>query len=296
MLDLNGNRVSDITPLKGLSNLTQLDLHDNQISDVTSLKDLVNLTVLNLSSNHITDFSPIAGLVANLVLYDTSNQTKLAFKSEDVNRDGVVNIIDLTLVASYLQSADLATLAQSGIHPDVNDDGIVDIRDLVFVAAGINPAAPAPMLRRNPTQGTNLTVVNLEQWIQLAKQLDIQEPQLQKGTAVLESLLAMLILADRLPEETSLLANYPNPFNPETWIPYQLATPAEVSISIYSLNGKRVRRLALGHLPAGVYHRKSRAAYWDGRNEFGELVASGVYFYTLTADDFTATGKMLIMK
>ncbi len=104
------------------------------------------------------------------------------------------------------------------------------------------------------------------------------------------------VLSEAAPEETSLLSNYPNPFNPETWIPYQLAKPAEVTVTIYAADGKLVRTLALGHQPAGVYQRKSRAAYWDGRNALGEPVASGVYFYTLKAGDFTATRKMLIRK
>ncbi|MDE0397294.1 MAG: T9SS type A sorting domain-containing protein [Candidatus Poribacteria bacterium] len=99
-----------------------------------------------------------------------------------------------------------------------------------------------------------------------------------------------------LPPETSLLPNYPNPFNPETWIPYQLAKPADVNVSIYTADGKLVRTLALGHKQAGIYHNKSRAAYWDGKNRQGEPVASGIYFYTLKAGDFTATRKMLIMK
>ena len=101
------------------------------------------------------------------------------------------------------------------------------------------------------------------------------------------------VTADR---ENVLLANFPNPFNPETWIPYQLAKPAEVTITIYASNGQLVRTLALGHQPDGFYYSRSRAAYWDGRNAFGEPVASGVYFYTITAGDFTATRKMLIRK
>ena len=100
----------------------------------------------------------------------------------------------------------------------------------------------------------------------------------------------------QVPSETALLPNYPNPFNPETWIPYHLSEPANVTLAIYSADGRLVRTLALGHQTAGVYENKSRAAYWDGRNAMGERVASGVYFYTLTAGDFTATGKMLIMK
>ena len=98
------------------------------------------------------------------------------------------------------------------------------------------------------------------------------------------------------PAQTGLLANYPNPFNPETWIPYQLATHTDVWILIYDARGILVRRLELGHRSAGIYTSRSRAAYWDGRNALGERVASGVYFYTLKAGEFTATRKMLILK
>ena len=99
-----------------------------------------------------------------------------------------------------------------------------------------------------------------------------------------------------LPDKNALLANYPNPFNPETWIPYQLAEAADVTVSIHSVAGKLVRTLTLGHQAAGIYQNRSRAVYWDGRNQLGESVASGVYFYTLTAGDFAATRKMLIRK
>ena len=88
-----------------------------------------------------------------------------------------------------------------------------------------------------------------------------------------------------LPKETTLLSNYPNPFNPEIWIPYELAKPAEGTVIIYAADGKLVRTLALGHQPAGVYQSKSRAAYWDGRNALGKPVESGLYFYTLKASN-----------
>lgn len=87
-----------------------------------------------------------------------------------------------------------------------------------------------------------------------------------------------------------------HPFNPETWIPYQLSKPVAVSLTIYDIQGHVVRALDLGHQRAGLYKTRSRAAYWDGRNALGEPVASGLYFYTLTAGDFTATRKMLIRK
>ncbi|MDE0396956.1 MAG: T9SS type A sorting domain-containing protein [Candidatus Poribacteria bacterium] len=99
-----------------------------------------------------------------------------------------------------------------------------------------------------------------------------------------------------LPDNTQLLANYPNPFNPETWIPYQLAAAADVTLTIYAVDGKPVRTLALGQQPGGMYQSKGRAAYWNGRNEHNEPVASGLYFYTLTAGEFSETRKMLIKK
>ena len=116
------------------------------------------------------------------------------------------------------------------------------------------------------------------------------------GTAVAPAAPAAPSISPVGSVENTLLANYPNPFNPETWIPYQLSASADVSVSIYAVDGRLVRRLDLGHQVEGVYRSRSRAAYWDGRNEFGERVASGLYFYTLTAGDFTATRKMLIRK
>ena len=98
------------------------------------------------------------------------------------------------------------------------------------------------------------------------------------------------------PEMTQLLPNYPNPFNPETWIPYHLANPSDVQITIYDARGTIVRQLELGHQPEGYYTNRSRAAYWDGRNDLGERVASGIYFYQLEADNVSLLRKMLILK
>ena len=99
-----------------------------------------------------------------------------------------------------------------------------------------------------------------------------------------------------IPSETQLLRNYPNPFNPETWIPYRLAEDAFVTLIIYDQTGHVVRTLDVGHQVAAVYESRSKAVYWDGRNNVGERVASGVYFYHLSAGDFSATRKMLILK
>ncbi len=102
--------------------------------------------------------------------------------------------------------------------------------------------------------------------------------------------------APQVPEVTAVMPNYPNPFNPETWIPYQLAKSADVSLTFYNIHGVVVRRLVLGHRAAGVYYSRSRAAHWDGRNNIGEKVATGTYFCTFTAGDFITTRKMVIRK
>ena len=98
------------------------------------------------------------------------------------------------------------------------------------------------------------------------------------------------------PKETALLANYPNPFNPETWLPYHLAHDAEVTLTVYDTKGVLVRQLDLGHQSAGYYTDRARAAYWNCRNESGESVTSGVYFYQLRAGDYSAIRRMAILK
>ena len=104
------------------------------------------------------------------------------------------------------------------------------------------------------------------------------------------------LVAYEIPAETQLLSNYPNPFNPETWIPYRLAEDAFVTLTIYDLSGQIVRTIDVGHQTAAVYENRSKAVYWDGRNGLGEQVASGVYFYHLSAGDYSATRKMVILK
>jgi hypothetical protein len=100
----------------------------------------------------------------------------------------------------------------------------------------------------------------------------------------------------RVPTVTTALPNFPNPFNPETWIPFDLAASSDVVIRVYGVGGELVRTLDLGGLPAGSYADRSRAAYWDGRNESGEPVAGGVYHYEIRAGAYRATRRMVILK
>ena len=141
---------------------------------------------------------------------------------------------------------------------------------------------------------TSLESLNLEQ---LEVQLQILRAESDGSLKYLQAL-ALLenTLAAMRPDKTLLLANYPNPFNPETWIPYHLANPSNVRITIYDVRGTVVRQLDLGHQREGYYTNRSRAAYWDGRNTFGEPVASGIYFYQLDADNMSLLRKMLILK
>ena len=199
----------------------------------------------------------------------------------DVNRDGVISILDLVLIVRQLGQR-----VPAGSAVDLNGDGIVSVLDLILVAQRItgSPAAPAV--------GTeSVDAAMIEAWIAQARLEDDGSLAFKQGIEILENLLASLI-----PKETALLRNYPNPFNPETWIPYQLAESTEVTLTIYDMNGQLVRRLAMGHQAAGMHQSRGRAAYWDGRNQLGESVASGLYFYTLTAGDFTATRRMVILK
>ena len=214
----------------------------------------------------------------------------------DVNRDGRTDILDLIIVGQ-----DFGKANSTNARTDVNKDGKRNIADLVLVArhlgelSGVSAAPSALALRH-----LKLDPAIIRTWITQAQLENDGSPAFQQGIANLQQLLAVLT-----PESTALLANYPNPFNPETWIPYELAKPATVTLRIYTMSGVLVRTLNLGHQPAGHYHQRNRAAYWDGKNELGESVASGIYFYTLstestrdsvTAGDFTATRKMLIRK
>ena len=212
--------------------------------------------------------------------------TELAEPAEeilgDINRDGVVDILDLTIVG--------ARYGQRGQNSaDLNGDHLVDIVDLVLVANEFGDEAAAPSVQ--PQALELLNAADVRQWLSQAQQLALTDPTYLRGITVLEQLHAALI-----PQETVLLLNYPNPFNPETWIPYRLAEDAFVRLTIYDQSGQIVREFDVGHQIAGYYTDRTKAAYWDGKNEFGEQVASSVYFYHLSAGDYSATRKMLILK
>ena len=235
----------------------------------------------NLTADQLTYYgtkSDISTPGIGIVINEISTQ----FVEYDVNQDGVVDISDLVLVAGRL--------GQSGPNAaDVNGDGFVNVQDLILVAGALGDIQAAPSL--HPTSLEMFTAADVRGWLIQAQGLALTDPKLQRGIRFLEHLLSALV-----PKETALLPNYPNPFNPETWIPYRLAKDAFVTVTIYDQRGRVVRKLNVGHKTAAVYQRRSKAIYWDGRNEVGDKVASGIYFYTLTAGGYSATRKMLILK
>ena len=199
----------------------------------------------------------------------------------DVNGDGTVDNADAALVAG---ASGTSTAAY-----DVNDDGTVNFLDLLLVFDNRDNAAAAPTVAR--TRLTAVQVDRIREQIDLLLATNDRSPVALYTLQYLQSLIAMA-----RPEKTQLLANYPNPFNPETWMPYELATDTNVKLTIYNAQGVVVRTLSLGHQSAGYYTGRDRAAYWDGRNAFGELVASGLYFYQLETDTTSSMRKMVILK
>ena len=200
----------------------------------------------------------------------------------DINGDGVVDIFDLLFVAKAFGKTEPN-------DADVNDDGVINIFDLVLVASNFGNIAAAPLA--HPQILSTLTAADVEGWLTQAEQVALTDPAYLRGIAALAQLLSVLT-----PKETILLPNYPNPFNPETWIPYHLANDAFVNLTIYDLNGQIVRTIDVGDRIAAVYEDRSKAIYWNGKNELGESVASGVYFYHLSAGDYSATQKMVLLK
>ena len=210
----------------------------------------------------------------------------------DVNNDGSINILDLVVIASEFGNQ------EQNLAADASGDGVVNVLDLILVAGMFDEVAAAPTA--HPQIPETLTAVEVQSWRTNARALEIRNPIMKRGFLVLEQLLISLT-----PKETKLLANYPNPFNPETWIPYRLAEDAFVTLVIYDPSGRAIRTLDVGHQIASAYENRSKAIYWDGKNDLSEQVASGVYFYQLRvensrseteAGDYSATRKMVILK
>ena len=228
------------------------------------------------------------GKVIPVKVEDTTVEVTSALPG-DANVDGIVNILDLVKVAN--------SFGQTGtdLEGDVNADGKIDILDLVKVAKyfgqqqTLNTAPSAIMVTLSGPQKQQVS--------RLISKLEGQ-PNLDSVTVTTLNLLKALV-PESQSKQTQLLPNYPNPFNPETWIPFQLADTDQdkpVAIIIYDVVGNLIRTIEMGRLKAGRYLHPGRSAYWDGSADSGELVSSGLYFYSLQVGDYYQTRQMVILK
>ena len=293
----------------GIHNVQLSDSNGDRLSYSIRIKDFIVVThkfpAEDVNRDGYVNIQDLVLVASNIGLVPGNLHNPKA----DTNADAVYGEGDGVRSGMYTEfgppnnavTPDLVSVGDSHSRVDVNNDGIVNILDLIQVAMSPDWGGASTLkdvrnanvasLSAPSMVAENLAPATIQAWIDLAQVEHDGSSIFEVGIANLESL-----LVSRIPSETKLLLNYPNPFNPETWIPYQLAETTEVTVMIYTMNGSLVRTLALGHQAAGTYKSKSQAAYWDGRNELGEQVASGLYFYTLTAGDFSATGKMLIRK
>lgn len=219
----------------------------------------------------------------------------------DVNRDRKVDILDLLVIIVHFGEN-----PPTNPNADVNKDGIVDMKDLVYVIDIIeggsdDVAAPQQSFLSKTT--TNKIVTDLASLSDIEIALfhtfyEKIEDLSDNSTHInyVKMFFKDLLMSSNVPIITKLYANYPNPFNPETWIPYQLAEDSQVTIRIYNTAGKIVRTLFSGHQMKGFYISREKAAYWDGKNKLGEAASSGLYFYELATPTKTYTKRLVILK
>jgi len=244
---------------------------------MASVKLMVQNVVLSDSRGRVI---PVKRLDASIEVIE--------FPTWDVNKDRKVDVTDLVLV---VQNFGQVITPPVDPNPDVNGDGIVNIADLILVGQHFGEVygTTAPSVDLWSFDPAYLPV--------LVKACNIMErsPNSHDGFLSTKDLLHSLISSVKV-TKNQVFQNYPNPFNPETWIPFQLSEGAKVDIRIYNSAGHLVKTLNLGHRDAGHYTSQANSARWDGTDEDGEKVASGVYFYILQAGSYSATYKMLMVK
>ena len=302
ILTASNRNIADLTGCEHMTALTSLDLRNNQITDVTSLSKLYSLETLRLAGNTILDMSSLVALTRRN-LNDVDIEIS-PYPSWDVNRDGDVDETDVFLITATITgespdvNGDGSADADDDAAADANKDGNVDTDDLLLVFEKfdrpVNLAAP---LLSAESVGLDWKLLERIDADRLRAQINILRAE-NDGSLKYQQAIAFLqaVLAALQPNQTVLLANYPNSFNPETWIPYQLARDSHVRITIYDTQGAIVRRLELGYRAEGFYTTRGKAAHWDGRNGVGERVASGIYFYQLETDNVSLLRKMVILK
>ncbi len=268
--------------------LIELSLNRNQIRDVSELEGLTSLNSLYLSGNPISDYGPLRSLKTskpqitidinlnnNIPIFaDGDSATRSVYEKTTAGEN-----IGEPFSATDSDTSDTLTYTLSGT--DASSFSLVSTNGQLQTKTELDYESKTSYLVTITVYDGNSGGDSISVTINVTK-LEGAAPSVQPTPAN--------------PNTTALLQNYPNPFNPETWIPYQLSKPAEVTLSIYNVRGIVVRQIALGNKATGIYSNRRRAAYWDGKNAFGEQVAAGIYICNFTAGDFTATRKMLILK
>ncbi len=320
-LDLSENDFTSLTD--GMfDELTSLSILDISRNDLTSLPDgifdeLTSLTILDFSAN---DIASLPGSIFDTL---TSLQS-LTFWGNALTTlpNGIfVNLTSLTTLnipdqqggANLTVPVSLVKVDEAKFKVSVPTGAPFTMTVLLYIYNGEvdGDYEASVIINKGSIESETLTVARgdedeLDENVGVYINVVRGKPSVHRGYSLSYDTNLELVVMDavgeapeniqNLPEETAFLPNYPNPFNPETWIPYQLSKASAVSLTIYDMRGVVVRELALGLQPAGYYTDRKRAAYWDGRNALGEKVAAGVYFSTFKAGDYTATRKLLIRK
>ncbi len=294
-LRLGNNDLSSLPPdiFDNLAKLVYLDLDHNDLSSLPSgiFNNLVKLQLLYLEHNRLSSLPPgtCNGLFDLLGLWLLGNlvDPMLFTVSLEKVEDGKVKAV-IPLGAPY--DVVVYIKLEHGTNPDPK---------VLRISTGMNESSTFTVTRTPGT--TEAVTVDIFHIVVIPAYYHTGYRFVKPSTGLPVEIYAAdtgapSLNKDATPNTTALLLNYPNPFNPETWLPYQLSKASDVTITIYNMRGVVVRRLVLGHQKAGFYRSRSRAAHWDGRNAIGEKVAAGVYFYTFKAGDWTATRKMLIRK
>ncbi len=287
--NLNGSGITDVASIFAVPIGIGLDSSRGKLFWTNSRGRIQSSSVDGSGVSNVVDGlgSPgdmvLSNSIAAPAATTTTTTTTTADNAKyDVNGDGTVDNMDAGLVSE--------AMGTSNAKYDVNNDGTVNFLDLLLVFDNRDEgAASAPTVL-----GMQLSAVQVDV---LQEQIDLLIATGDRSPAAMRTLIYLQqLIATARPEQTQLLANYPNPFNPETWIPYELATDTDVRLTIYNAQGAVIRTLQLGHQSAGYYVGRDRAAYWDGRNALGEQVASGIYFYQLETDAMSLMRKMVILK
>jgi hypothetical protein len=230
----------------------------------------------------------------------------------DTDNNGLVDERDVLPIGIYWnkvglsrKSASLAWVGQevefwnpvTAAYADSDGNGVVDERDVLPIGINWNKTHEVPQGAPSIDVASIDHSRNLDAYRAIIAGLgDLPNDEAAAEIRVFLQDIISLNESEMIPKENSLLSNYPNPFNPETWIPFELASDSKVTIEIHDVNGRLIRKLDLGNLQAGVYRSKQLAAYWNGKTETGEMAASGVYFCTIRANGFSAVRKMILIK